>query len=62
MLKAQVYTGVRVTDEKLERHGQVGVLVGPGGAADESEVKFEGAAPGEDQVIEVFKDSALEPV
>lgn len=59
MLQAQVYCGVKVIDDKLERHGQVGVLVGPGGAADESEVKFEGQHPTDPQVVEIFKDTAL---
>jgi hypothetical protein len=62
MLNQQVYTQVRVKDEGLERHGQIGVFVGPGGAPDESAVKFESAVPGGEQEIEHLKDDALEAV
>lgn len=62
MIKQQVYTSVRVKDETLERHGQVGVFVGPGDALDESAVKFESDHPGGEQQIEHFKDDALEAV
>jgi len=60
MIQAQVYSAVRVKNEELERHGQLGVLVGPGEEPGESEVKFEGDGPGAKQVVETFKDEWLE--
>lgn len=62
MIKQQVYTSVRVKNEELERHGQVGVFVGAGDEPDESAVKFEGEKPGDPQVTETFKDEWLEAV
>ena len=62
MIKQQVYTSVRVNNEELERHGQVGVFVGPGDEPGESAVKFEGAKPGDPQEVETFHDDWLEPV
>jgi hypothetical protein len=57
-----VYTAVRVKNDGLERHGQVGVFVGPGDAPDESAVKFESETPGGAQEVETFKDEDLEAV
>lgn len=62
MLNQQVYTSVRVKNEELERHGQVGVFVGAGDEPGESAVKFEAEKPGEPQPIETFKDEWLEAV
>lgn len=62
MIQAPVYSAVRVTDETLERNGQVGVIVGPGDLPGETSVKFEDAAHDGKQVVETFEDKSLTPV
>jgi hypothetical protein len=43
----QVYAGVKVVDDSLERNGQVGVYLGPAETEGESVVKFDDDQPGQ---------------
>lgn len=53
------FQAVKVIDAEYERHGQVGVFVGPS-AEGESSVKFEGENPSDPQVIDTFPNAALQ--
>jgi hypothetical protein len=56
-LPFQVYTAVKVVDEDMERHNQVGVVVGYGAEEGEVRVKFESEA---ETVEEDFAESQLQ--
>ena len=69
MNKFAAFQSVKVIGADYERHGQVGVCVGPGEEPGETKVKFEAelvdgkpADPQAPQVIDTFPDDALEGV
>lgn len=52
----QVYTAVKITDEELERHGQVGLVVNAAAGETPVQVKFD------DEEVEEFAIGQIQAV